>query len=103
MQRLTTMSQLSASVDSGRLYFPNSDHGRWGVEKETAFQGLRHPVLDRLVWTYDLLRNEAAYQSEIKRPELRARVTKWKREFVSEVQSEVDPRRRVRFLTGGSR
>jgi hypothetical protein len=97
-ERFTIMRELSSCIDQGRLYFPNINKDSYGLHKESAFQGMRHLALDCLVWTYDLLRNESGYDKTDDFDGRRAEVTKYKREFVSEVQSEVDPIRRVSFL-----
>jgi hypothetical protein len=38
------------------LYFPNLEADKYGLEKEAAFRGKRHPVLDMLVRIYDVLK-----------------------------------------------
>jgi hypothetical protein len=100
-RRLETLADLSCCIDRGRLYFPNRDADKYGLERERAYQGKRHPVLDRLVWVYDMLSEEIAHSSPADvagREAVRDRGVKCKREFISGVQSEVDPRRRVEFL-----
>lgn len=100
-RRLETLATLSCCIDRGRLYFPNRDADKYGLEREAAFKGKRHAVLDRLVWVYNLLSKEIAYATpadDAAREAIRDQAIKFKREFISEVQSEVDPRRRVDFL-----
>jgi len=43
------LGKISAGIDAGRLYFPNSEADKLGLHKEAAFRGVRHPVLDMLV------------------------------------------------------
>jgi hypothetical protein len=100
-RRYEVLAALSCCVDRGRLYFPNRDADKFGLERERAYQGKRHAVLDRLVWVYDLLSEKIAHaapQDPTAREAIRDQAIKFKREFISEVQSEVDPRRRVEFL-----
>jgi hypothetical protein len=100
-RRYESLADLSCSIDRGRLYFPNRDADKYGLERERAYQGKRHAVLDRLVWVYDLLHEKISYRAPadpVSREALRDQAIKFKREFISEVQSEVDPRRRVEFL-----
>lgn len=81
--------------------FPNSEADRLGLHKEGAFRGVRHPVLDMLVQVYDLLR-KVTYKSPEdpqERLAIREQSIACKREFISRVQAEVDPRRRAHFLT----
>ena len=99
-QRYEALAELSCCIDRGRMFFPNRDADRIGLDKEGAFRGHRHAVLDRLVWVYELLAKvtfklpaEAA-----EREKIREGAITHKRHFISEVQSEVDPRRRVQFL-----
>jgi phytoene/squalene synthetase len=55
-ERFKVLEDLSYAIDAGRLYFPNSEADKYGLHKESAFRGVRHPVLDMLVRVYDLLR-----------------------------------------------
>ena len=98
--RFEVLAELSCNIDRGRLFFPNRDAHRFGLEKESAFRGKRHPVLDRLVWIYERL-SDVTYSQPAdgaERKAIRDQVITCKREFISEVQSEVDPRRRVQFF-----
>jgi hypothetical protein len=100
-ERFKVLEKLSCAIDAGRLYFPNSEADKYGLHKEAAFRGVRHPVLDMLVRVYDLL-EKVTHQvpaSPEERSELRDQVTYCRREFISRVQAQVDPRRRVNFLT----
>lgn len=99
-KRFEVLSRLSAGIDAGRLYFPNSEAEKLGLHKEAAFRGVRHPVLDMLVQIYDLLRSVTYRLPEDSQERLtiREQSIRCKREFISRVQAEVDPRRRVHFL-----
>jgi hypothetical protein len=99
LKRLSIMAVLSACVDEGRLYFPNVENDSYGLHKESAYRGFRHAALDQLVGAYDLLKS-VRYEDDLD-ADLKTRrksVTAHKREFVSLVQSEIDPKRRVFFL-----
>ena len=62
-------------------------------------EGKRHPVLDMLFRIYDLLHNVSCGRPDsAERSALREQAVHHKREFISRVQAEVDPRRRVSFL-----
>ena len=100
-ERFKVLEDLSYAIDAGRPYFPNSEADKYGLHKEGAFRGVRHPVLDMLVRVYDLL-EKVTHQvpaSLEERSELREQVNYCRREFISRVQAQVDPRRRVNFLT----
>lgn len=99
-RRYQVLAELSCCIDRGRMFFPNRDADRVGLDKEGAFRGHRHAVLDRLVWIYELLA-KVSYRSPAEaaeRQHLREEAITHKRHFISEVQSEVDPRRRISFL-----
>jgi hypothetical protein len=53
--RLATMRDISSCIDHGRLFFPNLHHDTKGHHKPAVFRGSRHPVLDCLVFSHDLL------------------------------------------------
>ena len=100
-KRFEILGKISAGIDAGRLYFPNSEADKLGLHKEGAFRGVRHAVLDMLVQVYDLLRKVTSKTPEDpqERLAIREQAIACKREFISRVQAEVDPRRRVHFLT----
>ena len=96
--RLATMRDISSCIDQGRLFFPNVHHDRKGHDKPAAYRGSRPLALDCLVFTYDLL-GQAAHHQDIHAVEaVHDEVTKFRRDFISEVQSELDPRGLVSFL-----
>jgi hypothetical protein len=99
-RRYEVLAAISCAIDRGRAFFPNRDHDRIGLDKEGAFRGHRHAVLDRLVWVYDLLEkvSHRAPSDAAERRQIREQSISHKRHFISEVQSEVDPRRRISFL-----
>jgi hypothetical protein len=99
-QRYEVLAELSCCIDRGRAFFPNRDAHRIGLDREGAFRGHRHAVLDRLVAVYDLLEqvSHRAPADAAERLKLREESITHKRHFISEVQSEVDPRRRISFL-----
>lgn len=83
-------SRLSALIDRGRFYIPNSAHDKWGTDKPLAFRGSRHPALDFLVAAERVL---AGTEPEIhKFPSQRSALVEIKRAFVSEIQDLLDPR-----------
>jgi hypothetical protein len=99
-QRYETLAAISCCIDRGRMFFPNRDHDRVGLDKESAYRGHRHPVLDHLVWVYDLL-SKVTFNLPTdaeERRRMRDESVTHKRHFISEVQAEVDPRRRISFL-----
>ena len=90
--RTATLINLSSLIDRGRMFFPNLDETKKGVEKDGAYRGSRPPILDAMVWVHcevsALTRdggptgeNSAAYIDECRRL------------IVSELQAHLDPRR----------
>jgi hypothetical protein len=97
--RLGLMRDLSSCVDQGRLFFPNLKIDKHGQDRPGAYQGYRHPVLDCLVATYNVLENNdvrredaAAFEAD------RKNVTDFKKLFISRLDSELDPQGIIRFL-----
>src|SRR5262249_5826137 len=98
--RYETLAAISCAIDRGRMFFPNREHEKVGLDREGAFRGRRHAVLDRLVWVYDLL-SEVSYRTPAtpeERQQVREQPITHKRHFIAEVQAEVDPRRRISVL-----
>jgi hypothetical protein len=98
--RFETLADISCAIDRGRMFFPNREHEKVGLDREGAFRGRRHAVLNRLVSVYDLL-SDVTHRTPAtpdERQQVREQSITHKRHFISEVQSEVDPRRRISFL-----
>lgn len=82
---------LSSLIDRGRFYIPNELDGVYGMDKPPAYQGFRHPALTYLVAAEqiiggDFLLEDTPYSSKP------AALTEIKREFVSAIQTILDPR-----------
>jgi hypothetical protein len=90
--------KLSAIADRGRLLFPNDNPHLTGKEKEGAFQGVRPPILDAVVFACCQM-NQIARQAPDKSHESAAEfLVKCRRLLVSEAQNAIDPRRRGAML-----
>ena len=90
--RAATLITLSSLIDRGRMFFPNLDPDRHGLNKDGAYQGFRAPILDALVWAHEEIRamtreggptgdNSADFIDDCRRL------------LVSELQAHLDPRR----------
>jgi hypothetical protein len=97
VERDQYLARLSAYIEKGRLYFPNVDHRTFGTEKEAAYRGHRQAILDRLVEIYDLIK-DLDPRDAVSLEAAKAEVLNKKKAFVSEAQSQVEPRRRISFL-----
>ncbi|MDX2234674.1 MAG: hypothetical protein NW200_09260 [Hyphomonadaceae bacterium] len=98
-RRSDMRARLSASLDRGRLFFPNAPVENVDESgKEQAFRGKRRPALDALTRAYrvvsDMGKDPAFDLSEGVR-----RIVTEKRLFVSEVFADIDPRRRRDVLS----
>lgn len=82
-------ARLSALVDRGRFFLPNEREGDYGVDKAPAYRGLRHSALDPLVAAEQILSGASTIEPF---PDRSTAVVGVKREFVSAVQSILDPR-----------
>ena len=98
-RRAECLCKISALIDRGRLFFPNEAPDTHGQNKPRAFRGFRPVVLDQLKYVYDYV-GELHSKRPNARPAnvLRDSITECKREFVSEMQSVVDPQARQRRL-----
>jgi len=93
-RRLASLRQrLSALIDCGRLFFPNSQPDKKGNEKPAAYQGFRQRILSRLVSVYGIISKFDRLRSDERREERLKRLYDLRREFVSEAQLAIDPRR----------
>ena len=101
--RFATLASLSGAIDRGRLYFPNIEDHKFGVQRDSAFKGTRHFALDPLGGIYDILeRLSHRTPTASERKLVREEAIRYKHEFLAIVQSEVDPRRRTFFLNKDS-
>lgn len=82
-------ARLSALIDRGRFFLPNEREGDYGVDKAPAYRGLRHAALDPLVAAEHILSGAITIEPF---PDRSTAVVGVKREFVSAVQSILDPR-----------
>lgn len=83
------LAELSSLIDVGRWYFPNYDHELIGTDKPHAYRGVRQYLLDVCVYAYDLFR-DSSYGIV---PGAASEMTRYRREFVSEMQLAINPRR----------
>lgn len=81
--------RISALIDRGRFLLPNEREGEYGADKPGAFQGFRHPALDALVAAERVLDGSISLYSF---PDGKKALVGIRREFVSTVQSILDPR-----------
>lgn len=95
-QRIKVMSDLTALLDQGRMFFPNVD-ADWGKEKSIAFQGIRHEVLDPIKASFDLVKKMKGLDRE-KRSNMSELFFRRRQEFVSLVHKELSPTERNLFF-----
>lgn len=95
---IETEHKLSAIADRGRLLFPNDHPHLSGREKEGAFQGIRPPVLDAIVFASCQMAQVATQPADQPYEPAAEFLIKCRRLLVSEAQNAVDPRRRSAML-----
>ena len=83
---------ISSLIDRGRWFFPNLKHTEYGEWKPEAYKGFRHPALDSLIYTYKAIHN-MDYSNGEKNKQFREPLVAVKKEFVSEIQRRLDPRK----------
>ncbi len=82
--------RISSLWDRGRLFFPNVHQDVLGMHKPAAYSGLRPPILDVLMLSYELCRRIDAKPSTSDSPRRKA-FLHLKREFVSTMQAAISP------------
>jgi hypothetical protein len=101
MSRYEVSSRLSELADRGRLFFPNLPDPFHGRDREAAFQGLRPPILDAMVFAYHAV--ERVQPSQHNPGAVADFLRRCRRVLVSEVQVAIDPRRRARVIAALSK
>src|SRR5206468_2657238 len=82
-------ARLSSLIDRGRFLLPNERGDQHGGHKPLAYRGFRHPVLDGLVAAEQIV---AGTMELYAFPNSAAALNGVRREFVSLVQSILNPR-----------
>jgi uncharacterized protein YbbC (DUF1343 family) len=85
LRRSDLMSTLSALLDRGRMFFPNTYRDSYGTHKLPAFRGLRPQILDVVLLAYELSRT-IDYVSGTLNDRRRDGFVEIKKVFVSAVQ-----------------
>ena len=94
LRRSQMRARLSASLDRGRLFFPNAPvEGLDESEKEQAFRGKRRPALDAITRAYRIV-SDSGKDPKFDLSEGVRNIVTQKRLFISEVFADIDPRRR---------
>ena len=91
-QKHDLLVQLSSLVDRGRWFFPNVMPELVGHQKPGAFKGIRQAILSRLVMAYRNL-NSLKFGDNGNASEIEQNLEAARREFVSDVQKKLEPRR----------
>jgi hypothetical protein len=86
-RKLALAYGLSALVDEGRWYFPNTGKRDGDNDAPSAYRGHRQPILDFVVLAYEAV-------SALPEEGVEAALLEVRRKFVSDVQDAVDPQRR---------
>jgi len=89
--------RLSGLADRGRLFFPNEQIGDYGADKESAFRGVRPPIVDAIVFaSCAMLSVDADSEGlDVAASEI---LLNARRLVVSEAQNAVDPRRKKEIV-----
>lgn len=90
--KAATLINLTSLIDRGRMFFPNVDETKKGLEKDGAYRGSRPPILDAMVWVHceiNALTRDGGPTGE----NSAAFIDDCRRLIVSELQAHLDPRR----------
>lgn len=88
---------LSTLVDRGRMFFPNLSPDQKGADKEGAYQGVRPPILDAVMFTYHEIEAQTR-EGGASGEESAAFIEDCRRLLVSELQAHLDPRRHEKIF-----
>lgn len=94
--RAHIVQRLSAQADRGRLFFPNEIPDQYGTHNVGAFQGVRPPILDAMVFAccrLDNMSGDGGPDEDVARYLIECR-----RLVVTEAQNAINPRRRRAIL-----
>lgn len=92
-RRQELLARLSATIDHGRLFFPNQQPDKKGTDKPAAYQGFRQKILAVLVAVHHVLSRDDVMTSEPARETAISQLGELRRVFISEAQLAIDPRR----------
>lgn len=90
-------NRLSALADRGRLFFPNEPLGDFGAANAGAYQGVRPPILDAIVFASCAVQSIDP-KAETPDDDAFQILLNSRRLTVSEAQNAIDPRRRRDIL-----
>lgn len=85
---LRARHRLSALIDRGRFLLPNDHENEYSSRESKAYRGLRHHAIDALVAAEKVLAGNISLHAF---PDQKAALIGLRREFVSAVQSIIDP------------
>lgn len=90
-KRVELLTILSAHIDKGRFFLPNTDKDIYGHHKPFAFQGLTREPITQLKLCYKILDEEFNYLDQSINKPLKGRLMNTKREFCSSIQKTLNP------------
>jgi hypothetical protein len=84
-------TKISELIDTARFIWENHSPEQFGPDKPKAYRGYRPLFLDYMVYTHDLCRKARSGFTAVEANRLEKEVINWRRRFVSEIQSIIDP------------
>ena len=93
LRKLGVKEQLSALIDRGRFFFPNTLPDTHGQVKPAAYRGFRPQALDHLVHSYEILRRLESRPVDANHSH-RGDLWHLRKLFVSDLQQVLNPKER---------
>ncbi|KAF0106166.1 MAG: hypothetical protein FD163_1869 [Hyphomonadaceae bacterium] len=90
--RTNLLSEVSVLIDIGRWYLPNLINSNQPHERQAAYKGYRPIAIDALLYSYRVFKS-FDFKEKDRVNDLRQYLVTAKREFVSQIQTTVDPAR----------
>lgn len=90
-KRIKLLTVLSAHIDKGRFFLPNTEKDIYGHHKPFAFQGITREPISQLKLCYKILDKEFSYSDQSVNKPLKGKLMDTKRAFCSSIQKALNP------------
>ena len=92
-KRHDLLVRLSAQIDKGRFYLPNTNKSEYGQDKESAFQGITRKPITIMKKCYKILDKQISYLDGNVNAPLKKELMYIKRSFCASIQDELNPQK----------
>jgi hypothetical protein len=93
IKRHDLLIKLSAQIDKGRFYLPNTNKSEYGQHKQSAFQGITREPISHMKKCYKILDKQISYLDGNINTPLKKELMDIKRSFCASIQDELNPQK----------